>query len=122
MAANQAAIINGRPADPEHVAQDCHRVVGVAVFDEAENHVRVPAKIAIFLKCRAPTPVMARRSTDLPLFFCSDPAGRPFCEDEAWNIGPYSQPEFVKSGPQLFQAARERFVDYRCIDLEFWLH
>jgi hypothetical protein len=29
------------------VAQDPHRVVGAAIFDEAESHVRVPAKIAI---------------------------------------------------------------------------
>src|ERR1700688_3098693 len=31
----------------EHVAQDPHRVVGAAIFDEAESHVRTPAKIAI---------------------------------------------------------------------------
>src|ERR1700704_2754998 len=39
-------IIAGR-RDAEHVAQDRHRIVGAAIFDEAESHVRVPAKIAI---------------------------------------------------------------------------
>jgi hypothetical protein len=39
-------IIAGR-RDPEHAAQDRHRVVGPAIFNEPESHVRVPAKIAI---------------------------------------------------------------------------
>src|SRR2546429_6432675 len=39
-------IIAGR-RDAEHVAQDRHRIVGAAIFDEAESHVRVPATIAI---------------------------------------------------------------------------
>ena len=33
--------------DLEHTAHDPHRIVGVAIFDEAEPHVRGPAKIAI---------------------------------------------------------------------------
>ena len=33
--------------DPEHIAQNPHRVVDTAIFDEAESHARVPAKIAI---------------------------------------------------------------------------
>src|SRR5260370_24734072 len=33
--------------DPEHAAQDRHRVVGAAIFDEAESHFGTPAKIAI---------------------------------------------------------------------------
>ncbi|MEH2547128.1 hypothetical protein V1283_003773 [Bradyrhizobium sp. AZCC 2262] len=53
---------------------------------------------------------------------CSDSAVQAFCEKEAWNISPYSQPEHVMSGWELFQAARRRFGDYRCIDLEMWLH
>src|ERR1700674_1370260 len=44
--ARPPGIITGR-RDPEHVAQDPHRVIGTAIFDEAESHVRVPAKIAI---------------------------------------------------------------------------
>jgi len=32
---------------PQHLAQDPHRVFSAAIFDEAESHVRVPAKIAI---------------------------------------------------------------------------
>src|ERR1700738_3111741 len=39
-------IIAGR-RDPKHVAHDRHRVAGAAIFDEAESHVRTPAKIAI---------------------------------------------------------------------------
>nr|WP_247521689.1 hypothetical protein [Bradyrhizobium sp. 190] len=33
--------------DPEHVAQDPHRIVGAPIFDEAESHFGTPAKIAI---------------------------------------------------------------------------
>jgi hypothetical protein len=33
--------------DPEHVAQDRHRIVGAAIFDEAKSHFGTPAKIAI---------------------------------------------------------------------------
>src|SRR5260370_42188982 len=44
--ARAPGIITGR-RDPEHVAQDRHRVVDAAIFDEAESHVRTPAKIAI---------------------------------------------------------------------------
>ena len=33
--------------DPEHLAQDPHRIISAAIFDETESHVRVPAKIAI---------------------------------------------------------------------------
>jgi hypothetical protein len=39
-------IIAGR-RDPKHVAQDRHRIISAAILDEAESHVRVPAKIAI---------------------------------------------------------------------------
>ena len=64
----------------------------------------------------------ARDTFDLPLTFCSDRDVQRFCEQEFWNIGPYSQPEFVKSGRQVFQAARDRFGDLKCIDLLFYLH
>jgi hypothetical protein len=33
--------------DPEYVAQDPHRIVGAAIFDEAKSHFGGPAKIAI---------------------------------------------------------------------------
>jgi hypothetical protein len=33
----------------ENVAHDHHRIVGVAIFDETESHVRTAAKIAIDL-------------------------------------------------------------------------
>jgi hypothetical protein len=39
-------IISGR-RDAEHAAHDCHRIVGAAIFDEAESHFGAPAKIAI---------------------------------------------------------------------------
>src|SRR5580700_970437 len=44
--ARAPGIITGR-RDPEHIAQNPHRVLDTAIFDEAESHVRVPAKIAI---------------------------------------------------------------------------
>src|SRR6202790_3176654 len=44
--ARAPGIIAGR-RDPEHVAHDRHRVVGAAIFDEAEFHFGTPAKIAI---------------------------------------------------------------------------
>jgi hypothetical protein len=37
----------------------------------------------------------------------------------AMMISPYSVPEFAKSARELFQAARDRFGDRRCADLEF---
>src|SRR5882757_1666871 len=44
--AQAPGIIAGR-RDTERIAHDPHRVVGAAIFDEAEPHVRTPAKIAI---------------------------------------------------------------------------
>src|SRR6476659_9129461 len=44
--ARAPGIIAGR-RDTERVAQDRHRVVGAAIFDEAESHFGAPAKIAI---------------------------------------------------------------------------
>lgn len=60
---------------------------------------------------------MPIRNAEIPGYYCSDPEVQEFCEDEAWNIGPYSQPEFVKSARGMFAAARARFGDYRCWDL-----
>jgi hypothetical protein len=44
--AQAPSIIAGR-RDIEDAAHDRHRVIGTAIFDESESHVRVPAKIAI---------------------------------------------------------------------------
>ena len=44
--ARAPGIIAGR-RDPEHVAHDRHRIVVAVILDEAESHVRAPAKIAI---------------------------------------------------------------------------
>src|SRR5215471_19865853 len=44
--ARAPGIIAGR-RDAKHVAQQRNRIIGTAIFDEAESHVRVPAKIAI---------------------------------------------------------------------------
>src|SRR5882672_2056261 len=44
--ARAPGVIAGR-RDTEHVAHDPHLIVGAAIFDETESHVRVPAKIAI---------------------------------------------------------------------------
>ena len=44
--ARAPSIIAGR-RDAEHVAHDRYRVIGTAIFDEAESHFGTPAKIAI---------------------------------------------------------------------------
>jgi hypothetical protein len=44
--ARAPGIVAGR-RDTEHIAQDLHRIVGTAIFDEAESHFGAPAKIAI---------------------------------------------------------------------------
>ena len=44
--ARTPCIIAGR-RDGEHIAQDRHRIVGAAIFNEAKSYVHVPAKIAI---------------------------------------------------------------------------
>ncbi len=64
---------------------------------------------------------MPRTATMRPLV-CSDDDVRAFILDEMWRIGPYAQPEFTLSAQQLFDEARRRFGDYRCLDLEFWQH
>ena len=38
---------SSRPGDLEHVAQHTNRIDVAVILDEAEAHVRVPAKIAI---------------------------------------------------------------------------
>src|ERR1700758_2382596 len=44
--ARAPGIIAGR-RDTEHAAHDHHRIVGAAIFDEAESHFGTPAKIAM---------------------------------------------------------------------------
>ena len=63
-----------------------------------------------------------RDAIAMPLHFCSDPEVRRFVEDEFRDIGPYRQPEFIKTARQIFQAARDQFGDYRCMDLQLWEH
>lgn len=58
----------------------------------------------------------------VPVFYCSDSHVQRFVDDEAWNIGPYSQPEFVKTAREVFMAARAQFGDYRCLDLTIHHH
>jgi hypothetical protein len=53
---------------------------------------------------------------------CSDDQVRAFCEAEAMNLSPYSQPEFVMTAWQLFEAARAQFGDLACDDLLLWQH
>jgi hypothetical protein len=65
------------------------------------------------------TPRIAR---SIPVFYCSDPAVQAFVDEEAWNIGPYSVPEFIQSAREVFQAARDRFGDLRCYDLTIHHH
>jgi hypothetical protein len=68
---------------------------------------------------------MMQRDRDaiaMPLRFSSDPDVQAFCVEEAWRIGPYSVPEFTKSAWEMFRAARDRFGDLKCIDVEFYEH
>jgi hypothetical protein len=51
-----------------------------------------------------------------------DPEVQAFVEAEFWNIGPYSNPDFVRSAQQVFERALWRFGDQRCSDLELWVH
>jgi hypothetical protein len=53
---------------------------------------------------------------------CSDREVQAFIEAEMLSLGPYSQPEFAMTARQLFQAARDRFGDHRCLDLELPVH
>jgi hypothetical protein len=43
-------------------------------------------------------------------------------DEEAWNIGPCSGPEFTKTASELFMAARAQFGDMACWDLKLYLH
>ena len=57
----------------------------------------------------------------LPLTFCSDPDVQAFVESEAWDFNPYADPQ-SKTPRAVFWAARDRFGDYRCLDLTLRLH
>jgi hypothetical protein len=65
---------------------------------------------------------MARPEKTIPVTYCSDPAVQAFVDEEAWNIGPYSVPEFTKTASELFAAARSQFGDLRCYDLTIHHH
>src|SRR6516165_4251782 len=86
--ARAPGIIAGR-RDTEHVAQEPHRIIGAAIFDEAESHVRVPA----ILKCRAPC--AAARS--LAVNARSPPRGPPTAASPAlWGA---ASPPSALAGP-----------------------
>jgi len=50
---------------------------------------------------------------------CNDPEVREFIEDEFWDIGPYSQPEHVRNGREIFDAAKRRFGLARMLGVEW---
>lgn len=51
--------------------------------------------------------------------FCTDNDVQQFIETELADFNPYRKHHSARS---LFMAARKRFGDYRCWDLEFWQH
>ena len=53
---------------------------------------------------------------------CSDREVQAFIAEEMMALGPYSNAECTKTARQLFQAARDRFGDHRCLDLELPVH
>jgi hypothetical protein len=59
------------------------------------------------------------KNFEIPGFYCSDDEVQQFIEREIWNFNPYS---YHKSARELFDAARLRFSDYRCWDLEIQPH
>ena len=65
---------------------------------------------------------MALLPRSLPVKYCSNADVQAFVDEEAWRIGPYSQPEFTKTAQQLFAAARARFGDLKCYDLTIYHH
>jgi hypothetical protein len=64
---------------------------------------------------------MARPVRMIPVC-CSDPEVQAFIAEEMMALGPYSNPSVTKTARQLFQAARDRFGDHRCLDLELPVH
>lgn len=50
------------------------------------------------------------------------PEVRDFVETEIWAISPYSQPEFTWTPFDLFQEARRRYGDCRCLGLKIPVH
>jgi hypothetical protein len=58
-------------------------------------------------------------NSQVPGFFCSDQQVQDFCERELRNFNPYAH---HMSARELFEAARRRYSDYRCWDLEIWPH
>jgi hypothetical protein len=64
---------------------------------------------------------MKRAARMVPIC-CSDPEVQAFIAEEMMALGPYSIPQSTKTARQLFQAARDRFGDHRCLDLLFYEH
>jgi len=64
---------------------------------------------------------MAQSCFRLPVFHCSDDEVREFLEAEAlrFDLNPFKP---FLSARALFKAARDRFTDRRCIDVQFWIH
>jgi hypothetical protein len=64
---------------------------------------------------------MARAVRMVPVC-CSDREVQAYVAAEMLSLGPYSNAECTKTARQLFQAARDRFGDHRCLDLELPVH
>jgi hypothetical protein len=69
---------------------------------------------------------MARRRTKqrqaMTPFICSDPEVSAFIAEEMINFSPYVPAQNRKSARMVFNEARARFGDHRCLDLEFYQH
>jgi hypothetical protein len=57
--------------------------------------------------------------SQVPGFYYSDPDVQAFVEREMWNFNPYAR---QRSALELFEAARARFSDWKCWDLEIQPH
>jgi hypothetical protein len=65
----------------------------------------------------------ALNANRMAMSVCPDEEVRDYIEDQAADFGhPYAPPGKVKTGEQLFAAARKRFGDRRCIGLSFSIH
>jgi hypothetical protein len=66
--------------------------------------------------------MQSSRPIPLPVFYCSDPNVQAFVECEMALITPYAFAHMTKSAVEVFEAARDRFGDWRCWDLAITLH
>lgn len=58
----------------------------------------------------------------LPVKYSDDVGVQAFIEAEAWNISPFSRPEFTKTARDIFDEAKQRFGLHRMLDATIWLH